>query len=41
MNNKKIFLLNDIPEDLAYADEIIAISPICLKGDLTKIINYK
>jgi len=34
--NKKIFLLNDIP-DVSYKDEIEAMQPIILGGDLTKI----
>jgi hypothetical protein len=34
--NKKIFLLNPIPE-VSYKDEIIAMQPIVLDGDLNKI----
>jgi hypothetical protein len=34
--NKKIFILNDIPK-MIYTDEIKAMQPIILKGDLTKI----
>ncbi len=34
--NKKIFLLNPIPE-MGYRDEIIAMQPIVLDGDLNKI----
>ncbi len=34
--NKKIFLLNGIPE-MIYTDEIKAMQPIVLNGDLTKI----
>jgi hypothetical protein len=34
--NKKIFLLNEIPEML-YKDEIKAMQPIVLDGDLSKI----
>jgi len=34
--DKKIYLLNPIPE-IAYSDEIKAVSPIILYGDLTKI----
>ncbi|MBL7206632.1 MAG: hypothetical protein ISS36_03470 [Candidatus Aenigmarchaeota archaeon] len=33
---KKIFLLNDIP-DMSYTDEIKAMQPIVLNGDLSKI----
>lgn len=34
--NKKIFLLNPIPK-VSYEDEIIAMQPIILNGDLSKI----
>ena len=34
--NKKIFILNDIPE-MIYTDEIKAMQPIVLRGDLTRI----
>jgi predicted RNA-binding protein with PUA domain len=34
--NKKIFLLNEIPE-MIYTDEILAMQPIALNGDLSKI----
>lgn len=34
---KRIFLLNDIPE-VFYKDEIRAMQPVILKGDLSKII---
>jgi hypothetical protein len=37
VNNKKIFLLNSIPNDVPYVDEIKAMEPIILNGDLTKI----
>jgi hypothetical protein len=37
VNDKKIFLLNDIPVEAAYIDEIKAMDPVCLRGDLTKI----
>lgn len=36
--NKKIFLLNEIPE-ISYKDEIKAMQPIILNGDLSKIKN--
>ncbi len=39
VNHKKIFLLNDLPSGLPYMDEIEAMDPICLKGDLTRIEN--
>ncbi len=35
--NKKIFLLNEIPE-MGYKDEIVAMQPTVLKGDLNKIV---
>ena len=38
IQNKKIFLLNDIPDIPYYKDEIIAAKPIILEGDLTKIL---
>lgn len=34
--NKKIFLLNGIP-DISYKDEIVAMQPMILNGDLSKI----
>lgn len=34
--NKEIFLLNDIP-NISYRDEILAMRPIVINGDLTKI----
>ena len=34
--NKKVFLLNNIP-DVSYRDEILAMQPIILNGDLSKI----
>ena len=34
--NKQIFLLNEIPQIL-YTDEILAMQPIVLNGDLSKI----
>lgn len=34
---KKIFFLNDIPEIPYYRDELRAMKPIILRGDLTKI----
>lgn len=37
VNDKKIFLLNDIPAYVTYVDEILAMDPICLRGKLTKI----
>lgn len=36
LTDKKIFLLNDIP-DVIYKDEIKAMQPIILNGDLSKI----
>jgi len=37
VNNKKIFLLNPIPDE-SYKDEIEAMEPIVINNDLTKII---
>ena len=37
VNNKKIFLLNDIPREMSYTAEIEAMDPICLHGDLKNI----
>lgn len=37
VNNKKIFLLNPIPEDVPYIDEIKAMTDVSLNGDLNKI----
>jgi predicted RNA-binding protein with PUA domain len=34
---KKIFLLNPIPE-MGYEDEIVAMKPVILEGDLNRII---
>lgn len=35
--NKKVFLLNPIPEYLSYTEEIKGMKPIILNGDLEKI----
>jgi predicted RNA-binding protein with PUA domain len=35
--NRKIFLLNEIPE-IGYKDEIVAMKPVILEGDLNRII---
>jgi hypothetical protein len=37
VNDKKIFLLNPIPEEVSYADEIKAMVDVVLDGDLGKI----
>lgn len=37
VNNKKVFLLNPVPEDVSYVDEIKAMVDVVLNGDLTKI----
>ena len=39
VHNKKIFFLNGITADVPYLDEIIALQPICLEGDLQTINN--
>lgn len=40
VNDKKIFLLNQIPE-IGYKDEIVAMQPIILNGDLNRIGDSK
>jgi hypothetical protein len=41
VNNKKIFLLNNLPnKEVKYLDEIISVKPICLDGELENIKNY-
>lgn len=37
MLDKKVFILNDIPEDVSYIDEIKSLEPVCLYGDLENI----
>ena len=37
VNHKRIFFLNGMPSGLTYIDEIEAMDPICLNGDLNKI----
>lgn len=37
VNDKKIYLLNDIPISMPYLDEIKAMDPICLHGNLENI----
>jgi len=37
VNDKKIFLLNPLPEESPYIDEIKAMVNIVLNGDLAKI----
>lgn len=37
VNDKKIFLLNPIPEEVSYVAEIKAMVDVVLNGDLTKI----
>lgn len=37
VNNKTIFLLNDIPHDMTYSAEIESMDPVCLRGDLKNI----
>ena len=40
VNDKKIFLTHDLPEASTYLDELIALQPICLHGDLKNILKY-
>ena len=37
VNNKGIYFLNDMPTGLPYIDEIEAMDPICLQGNLANI----
>lgn len=37
VNHKKIFFLNGMPSGLPYMDEIEAMDPVCLNGDLNNI----
>jgi len=37
--NKKIFLLNQLPE-ISYKEELLGMQPIILSGDIRKINNY-
>ena len=37
VNDKKIFLLNPVPEDVPYVDEIKAMADVVVEGDLSKI----
>lgn len=37
VNQKAIYLLNGIPGDSTYRDEIECMDPVCLHGDLSKI----
>ena len=37
VNNKKVFLLNSIPDEVSYKDEIMAMADVILNGDLSKI----
>ncbi len=40
VNNKKIFLLNSVPEEVSYADEIKAMFDVSLEGDFEKLKPY-
>jgi len=37
VNDRSNFLLNPVPEEVSYADEIKAMVDVVLNGDLTKI----
>ena len=37
VNDKKIFLLNPIPEEVSYADEIKAMVDVVINGDLNRV----
>ena len=40
VNDKKIFFLHGMPKDLPYLDEILAINPVCLEGNVENIKKY-
>jgi hypothetical protein len=40
VNDKKIFFSHGMPTESAYLDEIQAMDPICLHGDLKNIAQY-
>lgn len=40
VNDKKIFFLHGMPTDLPYLDEILAMDPICLEGNVDKIKEF-
>jgi hypothetical protein len=40
VNNKKMFLMYDMPTDSPFIDEIDSMDPICLKGDFAAIRKY-
>jgi hypothetical protein len=35
---KKVYILNDLPKQSAFKEEILGIQPIILRGDLRKIM---
>ena len=37
VNDKKVFLLNPIPKEVSYSDEIKAMADVILNGDLNKV----
>lgn len=39
VNDKKIFLLNEIPVGMSHTDEVETFEPICLHGDLRNILK--
>lgn len=41
VNDKKIFFLHDVPDKSPYLDEIIAMDPIPLKGDLKNLHGHQ
>jgi len=38
VNDKKVFLLNDVPQELSYYDETMAMYDVVLNDDLSKIV---
>jgi hypothetical protein len=41
VNEKKIFFLNSMPAGLSDMDEIIAMDPVCLEGNLENLKRYQ
>lgn len=37
-NNKKVYILNEMPADSAFKEEILGMQPIVLNGDLSKLV---
>jgi hypothetical protein len=37
--DKKVFILNSLPEEVSYIDEIKSLEPVCLEGDFGRVKN--